>query len=29
MGWTSDSKWVLMYSVLLILFVLAWAFIPA
>jgi hypothetical protein len=29
MTWTSDSKWVLMYSVLIILFILAWAYIPA
>jgi hypothetical protein len=27
--WTSDSKWLLMYSVLFIIFILAWACIPA
>jgi hypothetical protein len=30
MTWTSDGKWApLMYSVLIILFILAWAYIPA
>ena len=29
MQWTSDSKWVLMYSVLFILCTLAWVYIPA
>jgi hypothetical protein len=29
MSWTSDSKWVVMYSFLVILFILAWAYIPA
>ena len=28
-NWTSDSTWVLIYSILVTLFMLSWAYIPA
>jgi hypothetical protein len=29
MTWTSDTKWVLIYSILVTLFMLSWAYVPA
>jgi len=29
MTWTSDTKWVLIYSILVTLLMLSWAYIPA
>ena len=29
MTWTSDSKWVVIYSVLVTLIIVSWAYVPA
>jgi hypothetical protein len=29
MTWTSDSKWVVLYSVLVTLIIVSWAYVPA
>jgi hypothetical protein len=29
MAWTSDSKWVVLYSVLVTLIIVSWAYVPA
>ena len=29
MTWTSDSKWVVIYSILVTLFIVSWAYVPA
>jgi hypothetical protein len=29
MTWTSDSKWVVLYSILVTLIIVSWAYVPA